>query len=221
MWFKKKVDESKVNNDSVNPETKLEEDEWVIVEGYKGTDKDMKCLDYQYSLGTTFTMPNGSSIDLCESGFHLCKDLGDVYQYYPVRDGNRFFKVKALVRKENLDGYYTRTVNDGDYLTCLYGYRKLVAAQITFLEELTPDDILKDFTDISEWTDDDKKMAMNFGVVETRQIVERRMLVSLGYVEPLADYIVSSGRYTIAKAVGSQTDLSMDMKCLIIFKEQK
>lgn len=34
------------------------------------------------------------------NGFHFCKDLDDVFRYYPFDFHNRYFKVKALVKKE-------------------------------------------------------------------------------------------------------------------------
>lgn len=66
-------------------------EEWIWVESYKGTDKDMKCRDYQYELGVQYDMPEGQTIKECESGFHLCLSLKDVYGYYDISDGHRFF----------------------------------------------------------------------------------------------------------------------------------
>ena len=37
------------------------------------------------------------------NGFHFCKDLDDVFRHYPFDFHNRFFKVKALVKKEEYD----------------------------------------------------------------------------------------------------------------------
>ena len=47
------------------------EEEWIWVTGYKGTDKDMKCRDYQYELGKQHDMPEGTDITMCYSGFHF------------------------------------------------------------------------------------------------------------------------------------------------------
>jgi hypothetical protein len=96
----------------------IKEDEWIWVEGYKGTDKNMKCRDVQYELNKTYTYDG--KIELCESGYHFCKELVNVFNYYSLENENRFFKVKCLITKEQLE-----SAND-----------KLVAKEITFTEEL-------------------------------------------------------------------------------------
>ena len=53
----------------------------------------MVCRDMQYHLGTLYIKTG--QIDLCHSGYHFCKNLQDVFKYYPDRDGNRFFEVEA------------------------------------------------------------------------------------------------------------------------------
>ena len=224
MWLKKKNNAVEETEEVKAEEVKAEEpkapvEEWIWVEGYKGTDKDMKCAkDYQYSIGVTFDMPDDAEIEMCCSGFHLCKDLSDVFSHYPIREGNRFFKVKALVRKEELDGYYHRVVKDElGFTSHLYGYHKLVAKSIIFTEELTADDIIKNFVDPSEWTEEQKQLALNIGINEAVVIINQEKLVALGYSVPFAAYIVKQNKFDIAKAVGSQTDLSMDMKCFVIF----
>lgn len=91
-------------------------EEWVWVTGYKGTDKDMKCRDYQYEMNKQHDMPEGSEIDICRSGFHFCDKPEDVFRYYRAERGNRFFEVKALVRRWNKNGNYI-----GRYDECKYG----------------------------------------------------------------------------------------------------
>lgn len=117
-------------------------EEWIWVEGYKGTDKNMKCRDFQYELGKQFDMPEDEEIEACNSGFHLCRDLADVYSYYDIGNGNRFFKVKALVRKED----YDRMERESSiYMFSLYSRHdsKLAAKSIEFISELTPDEIFE------------------------------------------------------------------------------
>jgi PPE-repeat protein len=53
---------------------------WSIVRGYKAFDKGLKCRGYQYEFGKDFY--HEGKIELCQSGFHFCKSLGDVYSYY-------------------------------------------------------------------------------------------------------------------------------------------
>ena len=55
---------------------------WKVIKGYKAFKEGLKCRDFQYEFGKDFY--HEGDIDLCSSGFHFCKSLGDVYQYYPL-----------------------------------------------------------------------------------------------------------------------------------------
>lgn len=69
---------------------------YIWVDGYKGTDRDMRCRGYQYEIGKEFEC-NGN-IRICNNGFHFCTYLSDVIdRYYDFDGNNRFFKVKALI----------------------------------------------------------------------------------------------------------------------------
>ena len=190
-------------------------DEWVWVEGYKGTDKDMKCNDLQYELGKTYSM-SPDEVIMCVSGYHLCKNLGDVYRYYDIGDGNRFFKVRALVRQSDLDKYGTRKETDGFFAYGSSHYDKLVAAEIEFLEELSVNEILAE-TSACDWSDKYKKLAIEIGLNRTEGRRLTDILTDLGYSNKLALHIVRKNLFSIAEAVGSQPDLSMDTKVKTIF----
>ena len=60
---------------------------------YKGTDKDMKCLDFQYELNKT--VKADGAVRCGGKGFHSCEAPLDVLRYYPMRDGNRYFEAEA------------------------------------------------------------------------------------------------------------------------------
>ena len=81
------------------------QEEWVWVDGYKGTDKDMKCRDFQYELHKVYDMPEDAEIVECSSGFHLCLEKEHVFRFYDIGKGNRFFKVKALVCRSDYESY--------------------------------------------------------------------------------------------------------------------
>ncbi len=53
---------------------------WSIIKGYKAFKKGLVCREFQYELGKDFY--HKGNISLCEEGFHFCKSLGDVYNYY-------------------------------------------------------------------------------------------------------------------------------------------
>ena len=52
--------------------------------GYKGFNKDLTCLGFQYQVGQTYTMQG--SIELCARGFHFCQYPLDVLKYYNCSD---------------------------------------------------------------------------------------------------------------------------------------
>ena len=191
---------------SVEIENKQEtrtEEEWIWVDGYKGTDKDMKCLGYQYELGKQFDMPEDEEIKECNSGFHLCTDLTDVYRYYDINRGNRFFKVKALVRKEDYETAKRRGSSISVYTiyTLGMGDTKLAAKSIEFISELTPDEILKGYI-TDEWTEEDKQDALQHGTEYVRDKhkavkieKDKLTLVELGYSIPFVNWLISHDKY--------------------------
>lgn len=202
-------------------------DEWIWVEGYKGTNRNMCCRDYQFELGKQFDMPEGSEIDLCHSGFHLCKKLCNVYNYYNIGDGNRFFKVKALVRKRDADNPMRSGASI--WRNGLNGEDKLASKSIVFLEEISTEEIFDAYEHgTKDWSLEDKMFAREKGVGHVRELIKHRdddtkiaTLVELGYSETFARYIVVDREaYGIAFAVGSQKDLSMDMKVFMILKDE-
>ena len=50
------------------------------ITAYKGFKDDFSCLDFQYKVGNEYHI-NGD-VEMCENGFHACKDLMDVFNYY-------------------------------------------------------------------------------------------------------------------------------------------
>ena len=214
--FKKAIKEIQVTDVAVeslketSETTPKPEEEWIWVEGYKGTDKDMKCRDFQYELGVQYDIPEDQEVQECVCGFHLCLSLRDVFDYYGVGCGNRFFKVKALVRKTDKENYKNKVVYYG-------ASNKLAAKSIIFTSELTCDEILQYYDNIKNLPENYKKLAID--VSTNHAIGQYRIdtLIEDGYSEPFATYITSTGRFEKAHALGSQNDLSMDVKVLSIF----
>lgn len=212
-----KVEES-MKETEVKPQVEKEE-EWVWVEGYKGMDKDMRCHGgFQYELGKRYDMPDGAVIEECCSGYHLCLKLTDVYQYVSIGENNRFFQVKALVRKSDLERYRSDAKIYYRYSTfpAFPGYiDKLAAKSIEIVRELTADEILEPY-DCTKWDEKYKQLALSVGINTTRSTMDVDELVGYGYSSPFAWWLVSHDKCKIARVVGSQQDLSMDVKVLMI-----
>lgn len=198
-----------VSNNKTESEDKGTE-EWVWITGYKGTDKDMKCRDYQFELGKQFDMPEDEVVELCRSGFHMCQNLKNVFNYYDIGNGNRFFEVKALVRRYNKNGFYT------------YEHRedKMTSKSITFVRELTADEIFKaveeDYRFTENWTTKQKELALKTDIHNVLNHIKTEELVNLGYSEAFATFVVGKDAENIARTMASMADVSMDVKALTI-----
>jgi len=58
----------------------MKKEKAVIIEGFKGFDKDLKCRDFQFTLQNKFQ--HEGEISLCNKGFHFCEHPLDVFHYY-------------------------------------------------------------------------------------------------------------------------------------------
>lgn len=220
--FKKAIKTAKDIDDAISthttPSEPPKEEKWIWVEGYKGTERDMSCRGYQYEIGPQYDIADGEEVTECSNGFHLSLNLDDVFKYYPIGQGFRFFKVKALVREDDYAAYgisQTQFINVHVW-TPIYPRDKLVAKSIIFLSELTTDEILKG-TDAENLPEQYKQIAIDVGVEAAVKNYEKDILIEDGYSEPFAFHIVNkTNKFHIAHAIGSQKDLSMDVKVLTI-----
>ena len=100
----------------------------IEVIAYKGMESNMACRDFQYELGKTYKTDKA---ELCKYGFHACLNPRDVLDYYEQNEGSRYFKVKLsgeIAKCDNLD-------------------TKVAATEITILEEINIDEVIK----TTEW----------------------------------------------------------------------
>lgn len=112
------------------------EGEWIWVEGYKGLDQNMQGYkDFQYELGVEYT--TDGEIKACGNGFHFCLKLTDTFGYKDCLQ-DRFFKVRAYVKKSDVDSYGTIPRGD-NYSWLSYPSRidKLAAQKIILTEEIS------------------------------------------------------------------------------------
>ena len=90
---------------------------------YKGFDKDLKCRDFQFEIGKSYT--HDGAVKVCESGFHACENPWDVLSYYNIVD-SRFCVVEQSgeIQKQAADS-------------------KIASASITISAELTLPEFVK------------------------------------------------------------------------------
>lgn len=221
--FKKnnKSEEEEKNVVETTSTVEKEPEKWVWVDGYKGMDKDMQCHGgFQYELGKHYDMPEDATIEVCEGGFHLCMKLEDVFGYVRIGNGNRFFRVRALVRESDLAEYGQRVIYDSSRY---FGPRshvidKLAAKSIEIVSELNRDEILEcSGYRLSDFADKYKDLLISHGYKYTVSMMHINELTEYGYSMPFATWLVDNHKYDIAKVAGSQSDMSMDMKALMIF----
>ena len=100
----------------------VEDSEWVWIDAYKGTDSNMRCKNHQYRMNITDKY-NGNIV-LGAKGYHVCTNLAHCFKTYDYDFHNRFFKVRALVKR-----------NEYQYMNS--NNTTLVAKEIQFVREIT------------------------------------------------------------------------------------
>jgi hypothetical protein len=85
--------------------------------GFKCTDENMMCRDTQYEMGKTY-IHHGELI-MCQSGYHFCKDVSSIQNYYPFNTSRLFI------------------VEHGE--ECITYHDKSVTDKLRFLTEVTVD----------------------------------------------------------------------------------
>lgn len=210
------------------------QEEWVYVEGIKGMTKDMKGYDnFQFEVGKTYI--KDGLIEICKNGFHLSLNLDDVLNHYGLCRGNRFFKVRALVRKEDLDNYGTVTEVDNFF----YGKQKiikdkLVSKEIEILEEFSDEELFEEYKKMesgkSRWIEDidDFKYCRKHGENKLAEDKLNVKLIVLGINELLVkiltrdfDSIKSREIFVDYVEALSKENISRDIFIYLIIEEQK
>ena len=217
--------------DVMNVIKTIEEEEYIWVKGFKGTDKDMRCKgDYQYELGKQFDLDADVEPATCSKGFHFCKDLESVFRYYKIGDGNRFFEVEALMKKSIFESKNKSNVCAGldqwskMYMSFANYDDKYAAKSIRFVRELTVDEVFEAVSnkEVRGWADEQKKRAMETSIDTVRREIRTFDLCAAGYSPAFSKYIsIDEGRYKTAMAMASLPDVSMDVKVMAIFMDNQ
>ena len=217
--------------DNMNTIKTIEEEEYIWVKGFKGTNKDMRCQDdYQYELDKQFDLDADVEPVICSKGFHFCKRLENVFKYYNIGNGNRFFEVEALVKKSDWDSEQKKNRTRNPYYPYCYlpGFigskDKYAAKSIRFIRELTVDEVFEVVSDeeVRGWSEEQKKRAMETSIRAVKVEIRVFELCAAGYSPTFAKYIAgNTGRYKTAIAMSSLPDASMDVKLMAIFMDNQ
>ena len=100
------------------------------MKGYKAFNPDMTCCPvgsdpFQYEVGKEYSLPEGSPLVLCKSGFHFCPNVHFVYHWYPESFTTRVCEVDAL-GKVRIHKFSDKCVTD----------------RIHIVRELSPEEII-------------------------------------------------------------------------------
>lgn len=212
-----------------------EQEEWVWVDGIKGMTKDMKGYDgFQFEVGKTYI--KDGLIEKCKNGFHFSMNLEDTIFYYELFKENRFFKVKALVRKEDLDEYGGEEEIENHFYfgKAKYKINKLVSREIKIIEELSNEELFEEYKKMesrkSKWIEDidDFKYCRKHGENKLAENKLNAKLVLLGINELLVniltkDFIDIKSREIFVDYVEAlnKEQLSRDVFIYLIIEEQK
>lgn len=204
-----------------------ESQNWIWVDGIKCVKKDMTPFygNMQYEVGVMYEMPK-EEVACCQSGYHFCLTLQDLLKYstFHVCDGNRYFKVKALVNEQEYGKYGEYVKIPGPFGGSARRIDKFAAAAIILTEELTTKEILDAFYSISK----NRRLPEKYEHLIIEQsysdaIVQMEIdnLLEDGYSEIFAKQIVAEDRYHLAHAIASQEGVSMDMRVWYIYTNKK
>ena len=99
-----------------------------VVTAFKAFDADLKCRDFQYEVGKSYTI--SGDIKVCNNGFHACTEPFDVWKYYPIFSTDGRLTRYAEVEQS---GAIDRCKDDS----------KIASAEITIKAELTLPDFIR------------------------------------------------------------------------------
>ena len=98
---------------------------------YKGTDKDMKCRDFQFEIGKEY---EEAEAKLCEKGFHGCEYPLDVFAHYAPAD-SRFFVADLDGVTNEMESDDTKRVGTKIKLRAEIGIPGIVKAAVEYIKE--------------------------------------------------------------------------------------
>jgi hypothetical protein len=101
------------------------------VKTYKGFDKDLKCLGFQYEIGKDYS--TNDDIKCCNRGFHSCENPLDVFNYYAP--GQSRFCETEIDGKTDRDGSDSKVCASKIKIGAEISLKSLIESGIKFIFE--------------------------------------------------------------------------------------
>ena len=95
------------------------------MKAYKAFDKDMKCRDFQYEEGVTYT--HEGDISLCSAGFHSCTLPFDCLSYYPLESMIAEVEVEGVSNERRED---SKVVSSSLKITKMLSFNEFTQTQV-------------------------------------------------------------------------------------------
>ena len=168
------------------------------MKGYKGFDKDLKCLDFQYEVGKDYTTEG--KIEACKNGFHFCENPMDVLGYYPPSD-SRYCIVESS-GQEDRDGDDSKVATSKIHISAEIGLKGLIEAGVKFI------------LDKVNWKDNKES---NTGYQSAATNTGDRSLAANTGDQSAA---IVSGKGSVAMAIGYKSKAKGSLGCWIVLAEQ-
>ena len=135
----------------------------VWKEGYKGFNYDMTAYNnFQFEIGQTYHHQGSNEIQLCRSGFHFCRKLNDVFDYYDIQWSNKYRY--CLIEYDSREG---KVIHENNNLE----EGKSVTSSIRIVRELSEEEIRELSPFIKVWRYEKKESHREEYDEETGQLL--------------------------------------------------
>ena len=101
-----------------------------VIHAYKGFDKDMKCLGFQYEVGKDYKQEG--TIKCCNNGFHACEFPLDVFGYYAPGENSRYCTVTQSGETDK-EKYNSKVASSKIHIETEIGLDGIIKAGVKFI----------------------------------------------------------------------------------------
>ena len=112
-----------------------------IIKSYKGFDKDLCCLGFQYEVGKEYEIEG--EIKCCKKGFHACESPFEVFDYHDMLT-SRFCEVEQSGKIDREDDESTKVCSSKIKVKAELKLADLINIGVEWLKEVTLPNKIKD-----------------------------------------------------------------------------